>query len=173
MTDNPEQTPLTSGSRSASSSTSTNNRSGTSSGQTRLQRNLTDVNNSDRDFKGAVKEFGVLGTAIEKYLKHYRSFDKFIFALLNLTGRTYDHGANLKPAIVDLIDPLIALSKLILMKPKKKEAVLSTVSNATLLDADELRKKTDELQQIYGAETEAYEALYEAELEVWKSDIKN
>jgi len=59
------------------------------------------------------------------------------------------------------------------MKPKKKEAVLGTGSNATLLDADELRKKTDELQQIYGAETEAYEALYEAQLEVWKSDIKN
>ena len=49
---------------------------------------------------------------------------------------------------------MIALSKLIPMKPKKKEAVLGTGSNATLLDADELRKKTDELQQIYGAETD-------------------
>ena len=173
MTDNPEQTPVTSGIRSASNSTPTNNRSGNSSGQTRLQRNLTDVNNSDRDFKGAVEELGVLGTVLEQYLKHYKSFDKFIFALLNLTGRTYDHGADLKPAIMDLIHPLIALSKLIPMKPKKKEAVLGTVSNATLLDADELQKKTDVLQQIYDAETEAYDALYEAELEVWKSDIKN
>jgi len=103
----------------------------------------------------------------------YKSFDKFILALLNLTGRTYDHGADLKPAIMDLVDPLIALSKMIPMKPKKKEAVLGNVSNATLLDADELQKKKNELQQIYDAETEAYEALYEAQLEVWKSDIKN
>ena len=68
MTDNPEQIPVTSGSHSASSSTHT---SGNSSRQTRLQRNLTDVNNSDRDFTGAVEELGVLGTALEKYLKHY------------------------------------------------------------------------------------------------------
>jgi len=173
MTDNPEQTPVTSGIRSASNSTPTNNRSGNSSGQTRLQRNLTDVNNSDRDFKGAVEELGVLGTVLEQYLKHYKSFDKFIFALLNLTGRTYDHGADLKPAIMDLVDPLIALSKMIPMKPKKKGTVLGNVSNATLLDADELQKKTNELQQIYDAETEAYEALYEVQLEVWKLDIKN
>ncbi len=66
MTDNPEQIPVTSGSRNASSSTHTNNRSGNSSRQTRLQRNLTDVNNSDRDFTGAVEELGVLGTVLEK-----------------------------------------------------------------------------------------------------------
>ena len=70
MTDNPEQIPVTSGSRNASSNTHTNNRSGNSSRQTRLQRNLTDVNNSDRDFTGAVEELGVLGTVLEKYLKH-------------------------------------------------------------------------------------------------------
>ena len=173
MTDNPEQIPVTSGSRNDSSNTHTNNRSGNSSRQTRLQRNLMDVNNSDRDFTGAVEELGVLGTVLEKYLKHYKSFDKFILALLNLTGRTYDHGADLKPAIMDLVDPLITLSKLIPMKPKKKEAVLGKVSNATLLSADELQEKNNELQQIYDAEKEAYEALYEAQLEVWKSDVKN
>eukprot|EP00815_Leptocylindrus_aporus_P010583 CAMPEP_0116053112 /NCGR_PEP_ID=MMETSP0322-20121206/1984_1 /TAXON_ID=163516 /ORGANISM="Leptocylindrus danicus var. apora, Strain B651" /LENGTH=167 /DNA_ID=CAMNT_0003536195 /DNA_START=623 /DNA_END=1123 /DNA_ORIENTATION=- len=167
MTDNPEQIPVTSGSRNDSSNTHTNNRSGNSSRQTRLQRNLMDVNNSDRDFTGAVEELGVLGTVLEKYLKHYKSFDKFILALLNLTGRTYDHGADLKPAIMDLVDPLITLSKMIPMKPKKKEAVLGKVSNATLLSADELQEKNNELQQIYDAEKEAYEALYEAQLEVW------
>ena len=74
---------------------------------------------------------------------------------------------------MDLVDPLIALSTMIPMKPKKKEAVLGKVSNATLLGADELQQKNNELQQIYDAEKEVYEALYEAQLEVWKSDIKN
>ena len=81
---------------------------------------------------------------------------------MNLTGRTYDYGADLKPAIMDLVDPLIASSKMIPMKPKKKEAVLGKVSNATLLGADELQQKNNELLQIYDAEKEAYEALYEA-----------
>ena len=167
MPENPEQTPVTSSSRSGN--TPANNNGGLS----RLQRVLSDVNNADRDFKGAVEELGVLGTILEKYLKYYKTYDKFIVAILNYSGRTYDHGADLKPAILDLEDPLKALMKKVPLKPRKQLAVKGTIDSTVTLDADERAKQEADLQLEYDEEQAGFDTLYESELEVWKSDIKN
>ena len=45
------------------------------------KQRIYDVSKAEREFKGNVEELGVLGTTLEHYLKHYRSFDKSIFGL--------------------------------------------------------------------------------------------
>ena len=142
-------------------------------GATRLQRILTDVSNAEREFKGSVEELGVLGTTLERYLKHSRPFDKFIVGVSNYSGRNYDYGADMKPAIIDLVDPMDELMKKMPLKPKKQTAKIGIISNAVTLEPDDLERHTELLRHEQMIEQETMDAIYEAELEVWKSDIKN
>ena len=75
------------------------------------KQRIYDVSKAEREFKGNVEELGVLGTTLEHYLKHYQSFDKFIFGVSNYSGIHYDHGVDMKPIIIDLVDPFEELMR--------------------------------------------------------------
>lgn len=163
MPESPENTPVA-----GSSGSGTTSRSGS-----KLQRILTDVSNADRDFSGNVPELGVLGTTLEQHLRYFRTFDKFIIAVCNYSGRTYDHGADLKPALLELVDPYMILLKKLPLKPMKKKAVAAKINDEGTLSAEELKEQQDFVESECQAQQDMYDAMYEAELEVWKSDIKN
>ena len=127
---------------------------------------------TDKDFKGAIEKLGVVRTVLEKKCKYYKTFDKFITTLLNFSGRTYDHGADLKPAILDISDPYRKLVKKAPLKPKLQIAVMKRISNLATLDENEVKRIKRKLENECVIEQDAYDAIYEAELEVWKSDIK-
>ena len=88
-----------------------------------------------------MEELGVLGIVLENYMKYYKTFDKFIVALLNYSGRTYDHGADLKPVILDLTDPYKSLLKKVPLKPKKLIAVFGVIPDLETLDQLEILKQ--------------------------------
>ena len=157
MPENPVQAPIIGNNNSGNNSTTNGN--GSPNGLSRLQRVLTNVKNTDKDFKGAVEELGVLGTVLENYMKYYKTFDKFIVALLNYSGRIYDHGADLKTVILDLTDPYKSLLKKVPLKPKKMIAVLGVIPNLETLDQSEILKQQAELKEEYEAEQDSYDAI--------------
>ena len=79
-------------------------------------------------------------------MKYYKTFGKFIVALLNYSGRTYDHGADLNPVILNLTDPYKSLLKKVPLKPKNLIAVLGVILNLETLDQSEILKQQAELK---------------------------
>ena len=71
----------------------------------RRSNNLQSIINTDKDFKGKVKDLGVIGLPSERNLKHGQTLCRFRETLMTNVGANWDKGTDLKPLINHLQKP--------------------------------------------------------------------